>query len=218
MMRPGGASFGLAQAPPAELQAADAVGYFNESIRMPPLQPIQEKEAAPLKLEGAASGIRACEDAGCKAIHEQFRGLVFDADGIAYSDAGRSSPEWQEKLDQFLSSMADWQDSGGLTSAAQFREKCTVYGDVYGIAPGGHSRERVLRSLLEYLQRGQSLAGNRLEWFLPVNALVGRRRLDPLGTGDLGSALLKASDPVIVLYTELEAIAPRSPGVLMGLL
>jgi hypothetical protein len=57
-----------------------------------------------------------------------------------------------------------------------------------------------------------------MEWFLPVNALVGRVGLDPLGLGKFAAELRKASDPVIALYANLEAVAPRPPDRVLALL
>ena len=57
-----------------------------------------------------------------------------------------------------------------------------------------------------------------MEWFLPVNALMGRVGLDPAGLGKFAGELRQSSDPVIALYASLEAVAPRPPDRILALL
>jgi hypothetical protein len=85
------------------------------------------------------------------------------------------------------------------------------------VAPGPE-RERVLRALLDYVKQNQFQAENRMEWFLPVNTLIGRASLDPLGLGRLMDELRRVNDPVIALYANLEAAAPRGAERILPLL
>jgi hypothetical protein len=57
-----------------------------------------------------------------------------------------------------------------------------------------------------------------MEWFLPVNGLIGRLALDPLGMGRLAEELRKVDDPIVALYANLEAVAPRPPDRILPLL
>src|SRR6185503_1751994 len=56
----------------ADTQAAGFAGHFNDKLRVPPLQPIQEAESTPSRLEGAATGLRSCEDPQCAAISKLY--------------------------------------------------------------------------------------------------------------------------------------------------
>jgi hypothetical protein len=57
-----------------------------------------------------------------------------------------------------------------------------------------------------------------MEWFLPVNALIGRVRLDPVVLGPMMEELRRTNDPVIALYADLETAAPRTPDRILPLL
>jgi hypothetical protein len=196
-------------------RSADAIRFFNQRIRMTPLQPIQPAEAAPSTRIGAASGLRSCESGECQAMARQYRSLVFNSGGTALPSAVRETAEWQERFRQFVAALAQWQDASGPEGAQQFREKCAFYGDLIGLSPGGRSREAALRAMLEFLQRSRSQANSRIEWFLPVNALIGRVGLDPLGWGHLADDLYHSNDAVIALYAQLERVAPRpAPDIL----
>src|ERR1035438_7568231 len=62
-----------------------------------------------------------------------------------------------------------------------FREKPWVYNNLYAMSPGA-SRESVLRSWLSYLKQSRATVSDRAQWFVPVNALIGRVALDPGNT------------------------------------
>src|ERR1019366_8640386 len=70
-------SYGFFAGQAVDQEAQNAVAFFNRNLRMAPLQPIQEQESTPSRLEGVVTGLRACEDAACRAIAGKDRGLVF---------------------------------------------------------------------------------------------------------------------------------------------
>jgi hypothetical protein len=218
LMQGGKPSFGVFSTQPAEEPTGDFVSFFNDKLRMSPLQPIQEQEATPARLEGVATGLRVCQDAECRAIVDQIRGLLLAPSGAPYMPAEREKPEWQAKLRAVLSALSDWKPSGGAAPAEYFREKSAAYGDLVTLALNGSNREPILHAILEFVNANQFQTTNRMEWFLPVNALIGRVGLDPLGLGKFAIELRQASDPVIALYANLEAVAPRTPDRILALL
>jgi hypothetical protein len=211
------ANSGSAFGPPLDSRSAEAIQFFNQSIRLAPLQPIQNSEAAASARAGAASGLRSCESGECKALAQQYRTLIFNSSG-SFSSATRDSSEWQAQMQQFLLSVADWQDTPAGDAAQQFREKCALYGDLIGLLPDGHARELALRAMLEFLQHSRQQQLSRIEWLLPVNTLIGRAGLDPLGWSRLAEDLRRANDAAIALYARLEQVAPRTPAAILQLM
>jgi hypothetical protein len=67
-------------------------------------------------------------------------------------------------------------------------------------------------------QRNAFQVCNRIEWFLPVNGLIGRAALDPVGLAPIMDLLRKSNDPLIVLLANLDTLAPRSPDRVLPLL
>ncbi len=197
---------------------ADAIRFFNQSVRLAPLQPIEASEAAPSARVGAAGGLRSCESAECRALSQLYRALVFNAGGTAIPSAARETVEWQEQAREFLASLADWQDAPGPEAAPQFREKCALYEGLIGLMPDGPSRELALRAMLDYLQRSRSQSIGRIEWLLPVSALIGRIGLDPLAFGRVTDDVRRSRDAVIALYAELEKVAPRTASAILLLM
>jgi hypothetical protein len=214
-------SFGFFAGQAIDQEAQNAVAFFNQNLRMAPLQPIQEQESTPSRLEGVATGLRTCEDAGCRAIAEQYRGLVFGENGSVYTPGQKDTPAWRGKVRDFLAALSRWQESAseeGPAADDHFRMKSAAYSDLLSLVFNGPDRELVLRAMLDYLKHNRFQRENRMEWFLPVNGLIGRLALDPLGMGRLAEELRKVGDPIMALYANLEAVAPRPPDRILPLL
>ncbi len=217
IMQSGGGTFGLLSAIPVGGTTIGYVPFFNDQLRMPPLQPIQEVETTPSRIEGAATGLRSCEEPDCQAMAKEFRGLVFDKAGNAYPTAARTTPEWQAKFKAALAALAAWSPESN-PNPEYYREKTRAYNNLLTLAPDEAGREAVVRATLSFVAQNPFAKESRMEWFLPINALLGRMSLDPMGLGKLSNELAACGDPVIAAYAELERAAPRTPDLIMPLL
>jgi len=197
----------------------EGVEFFNSKLRMPPLQPIQEQETTPTKLEGVAEGLRPCEDPTCQAIAQQYNELIFDPQTkVAYPVTHRSTPEWQAQLRKMLAAMAEWKQGTATTAAQYYRQKSAVYAETLSLVPAGPLQEEVVKAMLAFAEKSGFLAESRIEWFLPINILVGRMALDPMGPGKFAANLRQSKNPIIALYSALEVVAPRTPDKIMALM
>jgi hypothetical protein len=211
-------SFGFIDPRLAEQQGSDPAVYFNGHLRIPPLKDIQETEVTPSKVEGAASGLRGCEDGACKALVQKYLDLIYDSARNPFPASHKETPEWQKQFQEFIASIEAWQPAEASAAAGHFREKCALYSDLASVAPNSTGRETVLRAELEYVRKNNTSAENRSQWLLPISALIGRVTLDPLGLGKLTDDLRSSGDPVITLFVELDAVAPRTPTQIMPLI
>jgi hypothetical protein len=201
-----------------EAQAAGNPGaYFNDTLRVDPVPPLSVEEQTPAREEGEAKGLKVCDSAECKAAGAQYRDLVMKSPGVAYTPAERESSEWQGKLKTLLSAMSDWKEDTGYSAAEHFRFKVAMYSDLLAVVPPGASRDAVLRATHDFLRQSRLDAPNRIEWFLPVNVLIGRVGVDPLGLARLGEELSASGDAVIALFARLERAAPRNPQQIVSL-
>ena len=211
-------SFAFADPRAAEQQGPDPSAYFNDHLRVPPLQEIKEIEVTPTRLEGVATGLRGCDDEACKSIVQQYTGLIFDADRNPLPFAKKETQEWQGQVDDLLTAMAGWKPVAPSAAAEHFREKSSLYSDLVNIQPNSPARIKVLRAELQYVVKDKASAASRAQWFLPINGIIGRVTLDPLGLSALSEDLRNTGDPVITLFAELDAIAPRRPDLIMPLI
>jgi hypothetical protein len=208
LMQGGRQSFGAFAVPRDEQLAADSVAFFNSRLRIAPLQPIGELEATPLRIQGVATGLRICQDASCRAIAEQYKKLVLNPNGLPIPPAERRSGEWQASLGALMKAIAEWKKSPGAGEAEFFQEKSSAWRELVSLAEGP-AREPVMRALLAFVVQSPLRNTDRMEWFLPVNGLMGRVGLDPAGLAGFAEEARKSQNPVIALYANLDAVAPR---------
>jgi hypothetical protein len=199
-------------------EALNEAAYFNDSLRMDPVRPIDSREEQmPSATEGEAEGVSGCASVECRDVGKRYRDLIFKANEIPYSNEEKNAGEWNNRLREYLSAVADWKQDTGATAAEHFRFKSAVYGDLFNVVPNGSGREMVLRATLAFLKQSRPEAGNLLEWFLPVNMLIARVAMDPLGLGPLMEDLKTSGDAVVSLYARLEQVAPRTPDKVLAL-
>lgn len=212
-----GISFGIKLNADEEL-ALDPVRFFNEKLRSDPVKPIAADEIVPGKVAGAAGGLRSCESPECRNLAKLYTGLVLGPNGMPYGPDLKAGSEWQAKVKEYLAALAAWKDDPAASAAEQFQQKCLFYSDVMNLVPNSADRLAVLRSFLDFLKQNSFQRENRIEWFLPVNSLIARVSLDPVGLSDLLRDLRNSGDPVITLYTQLEERVPRPPGERLSIL
>ena len=193
----------------AAQEAVDEAAFFNQKLRMDPLQPIQEGESTPSRLEGAVTGLRTCLDEECGAVAQKLHGLILNGNGAPVLPADRESKDWRNRHQELLDQMAKWEAGPRTNAAEHFREKVLLYNELLSISPAGEARDAVLHAELSYLIASHKDAANRTEWFLPLNGLLARTTLDPAGFAALRTEMLKSSDPIVALYARLETLAPR---------
>lgn len=217
MEPPGGVAVGFLTGAP--VFGGEGVEFFNSKLRTPPVQLIQEQETTPTKLEGVAEGLRGCQDTSCQTMANQYNSLIFnDETKAAYPASYKNTPEWQTQLHKLLAALAGWKPGTAISQAQYYRQKSAIYADLLSLVPAGTLQGEVVKAMLAFAQNSGFKAESHIEWFLPMNILIGRMALDRLGAGQFAVLLRDSKDPVIVLYTALEAIAPRSPDKIMALM
>ena len=214
----GGVAVFIGNPTAADLEAVDMASFFNKNLRQDPLKPIEESDSTPTRLEGTAAMPRICESAGCRAFAGENKKLLLGPDGRPLSAAARETPEWAAQFRAALATLSGWKPETAEDPGVQFLEKASAYSQLLGLAPAGADRDLVLRAMLAFLQNNPLRDSRPAEWFLPVNALIGRTALDPAGLAGVAEAMRKSSDPVIALFAALEQAAPRSPDRILPLL
>ena len=215
LMNNGPTSVNLVTGRPNDLLGWGAAAFFAQKILMPPLKALTEQETTPHTLEGFAAGLRSCQDAQCQDVNLRLRELAFAPDGHPLLESQHDTEAWRARLQGVLAALDAWQPATGQADGV-FREKTWVYNNLFSVSPGP-SRERVLHAWLEYLKQSRSTVSDRAQWLLPVSALIGRVALDPTNPR-LAEQLRRQDDPVIALYTQLEAVQPRPTEKILSLL
>jgi hypothetical protein len=209
--------FGVAANSASQQRVGDVVSYFNDVLQIPPIQPIKPDEAVASSVEGKVKLDQPCQDADCRAIRDRFQALFFGDNSTPHPASYRESSEFRVKLRDFLSAMAAWKESTGATPAEYFREKVSVFGELFSLVSSDSDRDAVTSAELDYLNQNRFQSENAIEWFLPVNMLVGQAGMAPALRG-LAERLRDTQDPIAAFYARLELTVPRTPGEIMPLL
>lgn len=201
---------------PVEVIGSSTATFFKDRIMMPPLTGLTEQETTPNSLKGVAAGAQTCTDDQCKHFNDLSRNLAFTSEGTPREEAERKTDAWRASLRSALTELEAWQPGKGQTADDLFRDKTWVYDNLYAMAPQA-SRELVERSWIDYLKQSRSTVSDRGRWLLPVSALIGRSALDPANR-KLAEMLSGTNDPVIALYIQVEALAPRDAATILSML
>ena len=202
-------SFALRTPEDSDPQAAEFASYFNQRLRMAPLQTIQELEVMPAKVDGFAKGLRSCEDPECQGFLERYRNLF---------KLERNSTVWNQEVGAAVAALGEWGASAHGGPAQFFLEKAAGYSTLLNLAANETARALVMKSLIGFIEGSPVQQSDRAAWLLAVSALTGRITVDPAGFAPYAEELLKSRNPVIALYAGLEAVAPRPPDRILPLL
>ena len=217
LAEPAGQAFGLAANSSSQQRVGNVVSYFNDVLEIPPIEPIKPDETVASSVEGKVNLDQPCQDADCRAIRNQFQALFFGENLTPHPASYRETSEFRVKLRDFLSAMAAWKEGGGATPAEYFREKVEVFSQLFSLVSADADRDLVTSAELDYLNQNRFQSENAIEWFLPVNMLVGQAGMAPALRG-LAERLRDTQDPITAFYAKLELTLPRSPGEIMPLL
>lgn len=201
---------------PVEVIGSSAATYFKEKILVPPLAALTEQETTPNSLKGAAANAETCKDDQCKHFNDLSRNLAFTSEGTPLVESERKTDAWRVALQSTLAELEAWQPGKGQTADDLLRDKTWVYNNLYAMSPGA-SRELVERSWIGYMKQSRTTVSDRGRWLLPVSALIGRSALEPANR-KLAEFLAGADDPVIALYIQVEALAPRDAATILSML
>jgi hypothetical protein len=136
---------------------------------------------------------------------------------MPYPSSYRDSDEFRIKLRDFLSALAFWKESPGVGAGDLYRAKADVFSGLFNLVPVGPDQDAVVDAMLDCLNQNRFQAEDAIQWFLPVDTLIGRVGMAP-GLKSLAEKLRAARDPIMAFYARLELAAPRSADRIMPLL
>ena len=125
--------------------------------------------------------------------------------GRPFSDADRSSREWQQQLTDFLSQLADWGPGQEKSEADYYHQKCVVFEALIELIPPGPQRDTMLQSYVDFIANSDLQQQSPVEWFMHAHSMLERVR--SAGSGEpakLLDAYQASGNPVLALYAALE--------------
>ena len=120
----------------------------------------------------------------------------------------RKSQEWNDHFNDLLKLMEGWKESEEDSPEEYLINVSHTYSPLASEAPAGPARENVMGRFLTFLETRYAETKNRNLWFNQVDTLLHRAQLDrEPGMRDwILEHLGRSSNPVIALYTKVEAL------------
>jgi hypothetical protein len=150
-----------------------------------------------------------------EAIRRQARllhQLLFGDGSAALPEAQKATPEWREKLDEYMRSIEARTQSGEESANEFFFRQCQLWAGVIIAAPAGAAREKAVAQYIGFLLRHAPHIDPAI-WFSQLTALVeSTRSLHGTSFPRILEALEQSGHPVLSLYAQLEAAHPTRPG------
>jgi hypothetical protein len=147
------------------------------------------------------------ESSAAKQLLEGIQKLRFTSDGKLIPESARASQEWQDKLTDFLSRLADWTSSQEKSEADYYHEKCVVYEALVELIPPGTQRDKTLEAYLDFISNSNLQRESPVDWFMHANSML--ERVSNAGNGEpakLLNAFESSGNAVLVLCAAKQKI------------
>jgi hypothetical protein len=165
------------------------------------------EEMTPESVEGEMKREPYWQTSGARKVYEECLALRQSPSGVNYSEATRRTPEWNRRLTDFLSTLANWSPAEEASDADYYHQKATVYEALLELAPPGDAGPQLIQSYLDFLKSSNVQRDNPAEWFWHARSTVNRvRPVHPEQADRLLAAFRASGNIVLVLEAMLEAL------------
>jgi hypothetical protein len=145
--------------------------------------------------------------------------MLDDGKKLRYGDAGRvlteaerSTPEWQQRLTDYLSALAAWGPGEEKSEADYYNEKSTVYIALVELIPPGPQRDKMLDAFIDFINNSPLQQQSPVEWYNQASFMLERVR----GTRDgeptkVRAAFERSGNAILILEAALDKILGTRP-------
>jgi hypothetical protein len=131
--------------------------------------------------------------------------LRYNANNQALSDADRATPEWRQRLADYLNELANWGPADEKSEADYFHQKCMVFVNLIDLIPPGSDRDQALAAFIGFLNGSSLQRQSPVEWYLEASGILERVRGQGNGEPDKVQEGFEGSgNPILALSNALE--------------
>ena len=139
-----------------------------------------------------------------KTLLEDGLKLRLAPDGHLFTEADRSTPEWQARLTDYLGDLEDWTPGQELSDTVYYHQKCLVFEALAELIPAGPQREKVLLDFLNFIGNSNLQRQSPVEWFIQANSVLERIRHSNDAFSKLSEAYQHSGNSMLALEIALE--------------
>jgi len=133
--------------------------------------------------------------------------VVYHGD-LRVSRAEQGSAEWQDRLEDFLAKMTDWQQGPNETDVSFYRHKMSIYVSLLD-ATFPPVRALVIDDMLRFALSSPLERDSPAEWFQELDSADDRIRHGLAPGPDMIDGFVRTGDPVLLLEAALERALAR---------
>jgi hypothetical protein len=120
----------------------------------------------------------------------------------------QATPEWRDRLEDFLAKVLDWQQGPDESDASFYRHKMSVYLNLVDVT-FPPLRARVIDDMLRFALGSPVERDSPAEWFQELNSANDRVRHGLMPGPDMMDGFVRTGDPVLLLEAALERALAR---------
>jgi hypothetical protein len=149
------------------------------------------------------------QSANSQQLLQLGKKLRFDSNNLPLSDAQRSTPEWQQQIDDYLNQFAGWTADQEPSEADYYHEKCTVLMSLIELVPPGPESDKIISDYVGFISNSNLYQQSPAEWFLEPQALLDRFQTSKAMRAKILDAYQSSGNPVLSLEVALEKTLHR---------
>lgn len=130
--------------------------------------------------------------------------LRFASSTQLLSEADRATPDWQQRLADYLNLIADWTQDDGESDAVFYHEKCIVYTALLDLVAPGQQSDKILADYVDFVSNSGLYQQSPAEWFVEPHTLLDRSETDAARHAKVLEAYHNSGNPVLMLEVATE--------------
>jgi hypothetical protein len=156
---------------------------------------------------------RYWQSADAQQLLQAGKNLRFASSTQLLSDADRATPEWQQRLSDYLNLIAEWTRDQDESEAVYYHEKCLVYTGLLDLVPPGPQSDKILADYVDFISNSSLYQQSPPEWFIEPHTLLERSETDSARHAKVLDAYQNSGNPVLTLAVALEkTFSGSAPG------
>jgi hypothetical protein len=144
------------------------------------------------------------QSANSQLLLEPGKKLRYDKNNLPLSEADRSTPEWQQQVNDYLNQITDWTAGQESSEADYFHEKCTVLTALIELVPLGSENDRIVSEYVAFISNSNMYRESPAEWYLEPYTLLERFPAGMPMRKALLDAYQQSGNPILTLQVALE--------------
>lgn len=153
---------------------------------------------------------RYWQSANSKQLLDAGKNLRFQSTSQLRTDADRATPEWRQRLADYLNLIADWTQDPSESDAVFYHEKSLVYISLLDLVPAGAQVDKILADFVDFVSNSTLYQRSPVEWFIEPYTVLDRSQGDPERHAKILEAYEQSGNPVLTLTVALEKAFHRT--------